>query len=72
MSDNHCDLLSTSRVCYKKLTANILIHGMIVLTHRKKLFEKAHHFVHLNLAISLLLANTVFVIGAKLASQNEV
>lgn len=40
--------------------------------YRKKLLAKGHNFVHLNLALSLLLANIVFVSGVETATANEV
>jgi hypothetical protein len=39
---------------------------------RKRLFDKVHYFVHLNLAFTLLLANLVFVSGIETATVNEV
>ena len=42
------------------------------LLFRKKLFSAIHYFVHLNLAISLLLGYLVFVLGNELATTNEV
>lgn len=39
---------------------------------RKELFRKVHNFVHLNLAIALLLGYVVFLAGIDTAVVNEV
>ena len=39
---------------------------------RKELFKRVHNFVHLNLAIALCLAYTVFVAGVDTAVVHEV
>ena len=39
---------------------------------RKKLFSAIHYFVHLNLAISLLLGYLAFVLGIELGNSNKV
>ena len=46
--------------------------SLLVLFDRKRLFDKVHYFVHLNLALALLLANLVFVSGIETATVNEV
>ena len=38
---------------------------------RKKLFSAIHYFVHLNLAISLLLGYIAFVTGIQFGTHNE-
>ncbi len=43
-----------------------------ILTCRKKLFESVNYFVHLNLAITLLLAFIVFVFGVELGNSTTV
>ena len=40
--------------------------------YRKMLFEGIHNFIHLNLAVALLLALIVFVGGIETATENEV
>ena len=39
---------------------------------RKKLFSSVHNFVHLNLAISLLLGYVVFMFGIELGTGSKV
>ena len=43
-----------------------------VLNNRKELFTKLHFFVHLNLAIALLLGYVVFIAGVDTAVVNRV
>ncbi len=45
---------------------------MLFCTRRKKLKKGVLLYVHLNLAISLLLALLIFVFGVDLASSEEV
>ena len=40
--------------------------------HRKKLFQAVHMFVHLNLAISLLLGYLIFMFGIETATGSAV
>jgi hypothetical protein len=39
---------------------------------RKKLFTAVHNFIHLNLAISLLIGYLVFALGVELAASNKI
>ena len=39
---------------------------------RKKLFIAVHYFVHLNLALSLLLGYVVFMLGIELGTSSKV
>ena len=41
-------------------------------SYRKKLFNAVHYFVHLNLALSLLLGYVVFMIGIELGTSSTV
>ena len=43
-----------------------------ILLNRKKLFNAVHMFVHLNLAISLLLGYLVFMFGIETATSSTV
>ena len=43
-----------------------------ILLNRKKLFKAVHMFVHLNLAISLLLGYLVFMFGIETATSSTV
>ena len=45
---------------------------LVFLSCRKKLFSAVHYFVHLNLAISLLLGYVVFVFGIELGTSTRV
>ena len=42
------------------------------MLYRKKLFHAVHMFVHLNLAISLLLGYLIFMFGIETATSNTV
>ena len=55
----------------QKLTSYLLVIGGFVLC-RKKLFSSVHYFVHLNLAISLLLGYVVFMFGIELGTASKV
>ena len=44
----------------------------IFLGYRSTLLKEIHNFVHLNLAIALFLALTVFSIGIETAASNKV
>ena len=52
-------------------TSYYLLIGGFVLC-RKKLFSSVHYFVHLNLAISLLLGYVVFMFGIELGTGSKV
>lgn len=67
--------LSMSRVYMHQLSDLPCWNALLCVskTHcRKNLLAKAHNFVHLNLALSLLLANLVFISGIDTATGNEV
>ena len=49
---------------------HLLIGGSVLC--RKKLFSSVHYFVHLNLAISLLLGYIVFIFGIELGTSSKV
>ena len=49
---------------------HLLIGGFVLC--RKKLFSSVHNFVHLNLAISLLLGYVVFMFGIELGTGSKV
>eukprot|EP00731_Ephydatia_muelleri_P004746 Em0002g922a len=51
--------------------AGLLATIVFFLTFKKKLIEKPHNFIHLNLAIALFLAFLVFVAGVETAKHNE-
>ena len=40
--------------------------------HRKKIFHAVHYFIHLNLALSLLLGYVVFMAGIEAGTHNRV
>ena len=44
----------------------------LFFTLRKKLFSAIHYFVHLNLALTLLVGYLVFVLGIELGNSNKV
>eukprot|EP00731_Ephydatia_muelleri_P028374 Em0020g18a len=48
----------------------LLVTIMYILTFRKQLLEKPLYFIHLNLAIALLLAFFIFVAGVETAKNN--
>ena len=48
------------------------MYYIVSLLCRRKLFSAIHYFVHLNLAISLLLGYIVFVSGIEHARHNKV
>ena len=59
----------------------MVVCGLLTLTHlclccgilrRKKLFQAVHMFVHLNLAISLLLGYLIFMLGIETAISSSV
>ena len=54
------------------ISVNCYNFGCNIVANRKRLFEKVHHFVHLNLALSLLMANVLFVSGVEVAAKDEV
>ena len=45
---------------------------MVSYLARKKLLEEVHYFVHLNLALSLLLGYVVFMLGMELGTSSKV
>ena len=51
-------------------TSHLLIGGFVLC--RKKLFSSVHYFVHLNLAISLLIGYVVFMFGIELGTGSKV
>ncbi|CAI7992619.1 Latrophilin-like protein LAT-2 [Geodia barretti] len=53
-------------------TVCLFITVLFYLAMGKKLFSAIHYFVHLNLAISLLLGYLVFVLGIELGNSNKV
>ena len=44
----------------------------IIVLHRKKVFNKVQHFLHLNLSLALLLGLATFVSGIETASEYRV
>ena len=57
-------------VFYNKAKTN---YGNLMSTfHRNTILKEIHNFVHLNLAIALFLALTVFVAGIETANKNKV
>ena len=72
LPDNYSGFLSSSKVYYIIIIVSIIGIVIIILFDRKRLFDKVHYFVHLNLAFTLLLANLVFVSGIETATANEV
>ncbi len=77
MLADDCHLFSIIWVSKVELivTAGALQLLITALKHyyfRKALLKNVHYFVHLNLALSLLLANVVFAGGSYTAVGNEV
>ena len=61
-------------VCFRLVTIFVCEY-LYVCTygiHRKTIFKGIHNFIHLNLAIALLLALIVFVSGIETATKSEV
>ena len=81
LSLNHCSLLfshgvrtiiHTSIWYYAYREAECVPHLVNVCLGRKKLFSSVHYFVHLNLALSLLLGYVVFMFGIELGTSSKV
>ena len=67
-----CSLSSSSLVFGKFNTVSCFLIMDVDILYRKKLFIAVHNFVHLNLAISLLVGYLVFALGVELAASNKV
>ena len=72
MFDAHCDILHLARVYGHYLANNIVI--IKIISFFRKLYNSRNvlFFIHFNLAVSLLFAILVFVLGIETASGNAV
>ena len=66
----HCGVLPYDGV--RERHGQIILATKLFLSCRKKLFTAVHYFVHLNLAISLLLGYVVFMFGIELGTSTRV
>lgn len=68
-------LIIVNKMIGHKLAIAIIIlwyHYGILLGYRKILLKELHNFAHLNLAVALFLALTVFAVGIETATSNKV